>query len=81
LDLTVSLPEVNESNERTANFLTSSGSQTKASKDSTISLILTFSPREIVEDLEAALEQFREIAADLGVDDASGKSCDDQRGP
>ena len=30
--------------------------------------------QEFVEGLEAALDQFREIAADLGVDDASGKS-------
>jgi type I restriction enzyme M protein len=30
--------------------------------------------QEIVEDLEAALEQFREIANDLGGDNASGKS-------
>ena len=40
-------------------------SETKASKNPTISLIPAFLLQEIVDDLEAALEQFREIAADL----------------
>jgi hypothetical protein len=39
----------------------------KASKKLTTSPIPTLSPRRFVEDLEAALEQFYEIAADLGL--------------
>jgi hypothetical protein len=43
---------------------TSSGSKTKASNNPTISPIPDVLAQEIVEDLEAALEQFREIAAE-----------------
>ena len=45
--------------------LTGSGSETKASKTPTASPTLMLA-QEIVDDLEAALEQFREIAVDLG---------------
>jgi type I restriction enzyme M protein len=37
-----------------------------------------FLPQEIVEDLEAALKQFREIAADLGTDVLTEKEEKDQ---
>jgi hypothetical protein len=43
---------------------TSSGSKTKASNNPTISPIPDVLAQEIVEDLEAALEQFREIATE-----------------
>ena len=54
---------------------TSSGSGTKAWRTPTTAPILTFSPRKsssfdslslAQDDLEAALEQFREIASDVG---------------
>jgi hypothetical protein len=52
------------------------GSETKASKNPTISLIRTFLPRKSSKNLEAALEQFREIAADLSIDESTKENLD-----
>jgi hypothetical protein len=51
---------------------TSSGSERRVSKTLTILSDSDVLAQEIVDDLEAALEPFREIAADLGVN--GGKS-------
>jgi hypothetical protein len=55
---------------------TSSGSETKASKSPINLPDADVLAQEIVEDLEAALEQFREIALDLAADEPTEK---DQR--
>jgi hypothetical protein len=55
---------------------TSSGSETKASKSPINLPDADVLAQEIVEDLQAALEQFREIALDLAADEPTEK---DQR--